>query len=74
MKILLLWWETSSEEVSARAVHTISIFIKQYIEKGQREVRKLSEWLCVFFKTILIAQASRKMINKKKVVYNLKID
>ena len=26
-----LQWETSSEEISARSVHTISIFVKQYI-------------------------------------------
>jgi hypothetical protein len=74
VRLLLLWWETSSEEVSARSVHTISLFIKQYIERGQREVRKLSEWLCVFFKVILKAQTSRKMINKKKIVYNLKME
>ena len=37
-------------------------------------MRKLSEWLCVFFKTILINQHSRRMINKKKIVYNLKIE
>jgi len=42
MRLLLLWWETSSEEVSARTVHTISIFVKQYIERGLGEIRKLS--------------------------------
>ena len=31
MRLLLLWWETSSEEVSAKSVHTISIFVKQFI-------------------------------------------
>ncbi len=74
MRLLLSWWETSSEEVSARSVHTISIFIKQYIERGQREVQKLSELLCVFFKIVLVEQASRKSINKKKIVYNLKLE
>jgi hypothetical protein len=34
MRLLLLWWETSSEEISAKSVHTISIFVKQYIERG----------------------------------------
>jgi hypothetical protein len=42
MRILLLWWETSSQEVSAKSVHTISIFVKQYIERGGVEVRKLA--------------------------------
>lgn len=34
VRLLLLWWETGSEEVSAKSVHTISIFVKQYIERG----------------------------------------
>jgi hypothetical protein len=56
MRLLLLWWETSSEEISARSVHTISIFIKQYLEKGQSEVHKLAEFLCIFFKMIIISE------------------
>lgn len=73
MRLLLLWWETSSEEVSAKSVHTISIFVKQYIEKGASQVRKLSESLCVFFKVLLLKQGERKTINKRKITYNLKM-
>lgn len=31
MRLLLLWWETSVEEISAKTVHTISIFVKQFL-------------------------------------------
>lgn len=37
-------------------------------------MRKLSEWLCVFFKILLLEQSSRKTINKLKVTYNLKLE
>ena len=50
--LLLLWWETSSEEVSAKSVHTISMFIKNYIEKGNAEVKRLCEMLCIFFRLL----------------------
>lgn len=32
--LLLLWWETNALEVSAKSVHTISLFFRSYIEKG----------------------------------------
>jgi hypothetical protein len=73
MRLLLLWWETGCEEVSARCVHTVSMFVKGFIERGHREVRKLSVWLCVFFKVFLLEQNTGKTINKRKVTYNLKL-
>lgn len=60
--------------MSARSVHTISIFIKQYLEKGQSEVRKLSEFLCIFFKMLIICEARGQSISKYKIVYNLKME
>jgi hypothetical protein len=40
--LLLLWWETTSLEVSAKSVHTISLFFRSYIEKGNKQVKKLA--------------------------------
>lgn len=55
-------------------MHTISIFIKQYLEKGQSEVRKLAEFLCIFFKMVIICEEKSLSISKKKIVYNLKME
>ena len=60
--------------MSAKAVHTISIFMRQFIERGQAEVQKLAEALCVFFKVMLLEQSAKKSINKKKVSYNLRME
>jgi hypothetical protein len=60
--------------VSAKAVHTISIFMRQFIERGQGEVRKLAEALCVFFKVMLVEQTARKSINKRRITYNLRLE
>jgi hypothetical protein len=35
-------------------------------------VRKLSEALCVFFKVMLLEQAAKKSLNKRKIMYNLR--
>ena len=51
--LILLWLETSTESVSAKSVHTVSIFIKAYMEKGNPYSQKLSEIFCEFFKVIL---------------------
>jgi hypothetical protein len=32
--ILILWWDTKTQESSARYVHIISTFIKQYLDKS----------------------------------------
>lgn len=50
--LILLWLETSTEVVSAKSVHTVSIFIKSYIEKGNLYSAKLSEVFCLFFQNI----------------------
>ncbi len=52
--LLLLWWETNALEVSAKSVHTISLFFRSYIEKGNDQVKKLAEMLCIFHKILKI--------------------
>ena len=37
-------------------------------------MRKISEWLCIFFKVMLQEQGARRVVNKKKIVYNLKLE
>lgn len=55
-------------------MHTISTFMKLYIERGQGEVRKLSESLCVFFKVMLLEQTAKKSLNKRRIMYNLRYE
>lgn len=70
---MLLWWETGTGDVSARSVHTISLFFRSYIEKGNQQIKKLAEMLCIFHKILKIFEEKKKTINKKLIVYNLKI-
>ena len=74
VRVLLVWWETSTEEASAKAVHTISVFMKQFLEKGHAEVSKTSEAICVFFMILLRARENSLSINRQKVSYNLKAE
>ena len=69
--LLLLWLETSNEEISSRAVHTVSIFMRSFIEKGNNFVIKLAEVFCIFFKVLLKFQDEGKGINKSIIKYNL---
>lgn len=69
--LLLLWLETSNEEVSSRAVHTVSIFMRSFLEKGNSFVIKLAEVFCIFFKVLLKFQDEGKGINKSIIKYNL---
>ena len=55
-------------------MHTISLFFRSYIEKGNEEVKKLAEMLCIFHKILKIFDEKKKTINKKLIVYNLKIN
>lgn len=55
-------------------MHTISLFIKSYLDKGNQAVSKLAEVLAIFFKVLLGLHAQRKVINKALIVYNLRMD
>jgi hypothetical protein len=68
----MLWWDTKTEEGSARSVHVISTFIKQYIEKSAENFRDMSYLLQVYFRTLNTIQSSQKVINKNILKYTLK--
>jgi predicted DNA-binding ribbon-helix-helix protein len=69
--LVLLWLEVSTEEITSRSVHTVSIFMKSYIEKGNNWAKKLTEVFCIFFKLILKFQEEGKAINRSIIRYNL---
>lgn len=72
--LLLLWLETSNSEICSRSVHTVSIFMKSYMLKGNEWVLKLAEVFCIFFKVLLKFQMEGKGINKSIIKYNLTME
>lgn len=68
----MLWWDTRTEETSAKSVHLISTFIKQFIEKSAENLRDTSSLLQVFFRSLNNIQSSKKMIDPKMLQYKVK--
>ena len=55
-------------------MHTVSIFMKSYMLKGNEWVLKLAEVFCIFFKVLLKFQMEGKGINKSIIKYNLTME
>lgn len=70
--VLLLWWDTNAQGSSCRAVHIISSFVKQFLEKEPQHFFDMSHLLQVFFRTLNMIHSSRKVINRDILLYTLK--
>lgn len=68
----MLWWDTKTEEGSAKSVHVISTFIKQYMEKSAENFQDMSHLLQVYFSVLNTIQSSSKVIKKTVLKYTLK--